>query len=159
MCIEGCRTQTRELKFYRRETDFVCFHICWDSYKPTDERLAAIQNFSMPETPTLTDIRSWHGFVNHLVPFLATAPVMESFRELLRRPQGKMVYWDAQLQHKFLQAKEVICKLAKDGLTFFDNDRITIAIIDFSKVGIGFVVLQQNCICPTKDAPFCCKSG
>ena len=150
-------TLNTQLLIWSSTTDynFVGFHIGWDSYKPTDERLAAIQKFNMPEAPTLTDIRSWHGFVNQL----ATALVMEPFRELLRKPQGKKVYWDTQLQQKFLEAKEIICKLAKDGLTFYDKDKPTIDITDFSKVGIGFVVLQQYCSCPANDAPFCCKSG
>lgn len=47
----------------------------------------------------------------------------------------------------------------EDGLTFYDKNRPTIAITDFSKVGVGFVILQQFCSCLAKDAPFCCKSG
>lgn len=130
-----------KFKFGRREVDFVGFHVGWDAYRPTEERLAAIRNFSMPVEPTLTDIRSWHGFVNQLAPFLATAPVMEPFRELLRKPQGKKVYWDENLKGKFQQAKDVICSLAKEGLTFYDKDRPTVVIMDWSKVRIGFVVL------------------
>lgn len=89
---KGITLKPDKFKFCRRETNFVGFHIGWDSYKPTGERLAAIREFSMPESPTLTDIWSWHGFVNQLAPFLTTAPIMEPFRELLRKPQGKKVY-------------------------------------------------------------------
>lgn len=113
----------------------------------------------MPESPTLTDIRSWHGFVNQLAAFLTTEPIMEPFRELLHKPQREKVYWDTQLQQKFMEAKEIMCNLAKDGLTVYDKNRPIIAITDFSKVGVGFVILQQFCSCPAKDAPFCCKSG
>lgn len=81
--------------------DLVGFHIGWDSYKPNEERLATIRNFSMPAKPSLTNIHSWHGFVNQLAPFLAMAPIMEPFRELLRKPQFKRVYWDKNLQEKF----------------------------------------------------------
>ena len=38
---------------------------------------------------TVTDIRSWYGFVNQLAVFLATAPIMNSFRELLKKPMEK----------------------------------------------------------------------
>ncbi|XP_063889336.1 uncharacterized protein LOC135116054 [Scylla paramamosain] len=65
--------------------------------------------------PTLTDIHSWHGFVNQLAPFLATAPVMEPFQKLLRKPQDKKVYWDESLLEKFWQAKEIVCRLAESG--------------------------------------------
>lgn len=36
--------------------DFVGLHVGWNSYKPTDERLTAVRDFSMPTKPTLTDI-------------------------------------------------------------------------------------------------------
>ena len=162
--LETCATKGVTLKpekfrFGRRQVDFVGFHVGWDAYKPTEERLAAVKNFDMPAEPSLTDIRSWHGFINQLAPFLATAPIMEPFRELLRKPQGRKVYWDENLQEKFRQAKEVVCKLAKEGLTFYDKDRPTVVVTDWSKVGIGFVILQQYCSCPLREAPFCCKSG
>lgn len=156
---KGVTLKPEKFKFCRRQVDFVGFHVGWDTYRPTEERLAALRSFDMPPQPSLTDIRSWYGFVNQLAPFLATAPIMEPFRELLRKPQGKKVYWDDNLQNKFAQAKEVISKLAKEGLTFYDKNRPTVVATDWSKVGIGFVVLQQHCSCSMKDAPFCCKSG
>ncbi|XP_076042081.1 uncharacterized protein LOC143025983 [Oratosquilla oratoria] len=149
---KGVTLKPEKFKFGRREVDFVGFHVGWDAYKPTDERLAAIRNFSMPAEPSLTDVRSWHGFVNQMAPFLATAPIMEPFRELLRKPQGRKVYWDGNLQEKFQQAKEVICSLAKEGLTYYDKNKPTAVITDWSKVGIGFVVLQQHCQCPMRES-------
>ena len=73
----------------------------------------------MPSKPSLTDIRSFFGFVNQLAPFLAIAPIMAPFRDLLKKPTGKSCYWDEQLQAKFTQAKNVICKLVEDGLALF----------------------------------------
>ncbi|MPC88375.1 hypothetical protein E2C01_083276 [Portunus trituberculatus] len=52
----------------------------------------------MPAEPSLTDICSWHGFVNQLAHFLAIGPVMELFRELPRKPQGKRVYWESGME-------------------------------------------------------------
>lgn len=59
----------------------------------------------MPAHPTITDIRSWHGLVNKLALLMAIAPVIEPFRELLKKPLSKKVCWDEQLQWKFDQAK------------------------------------------------------
>ncbi|KAK8372924.1 hypothetical protein O3P69_018356 [Scylla paramamosain] len=84
---QGITLKPEKFRFGRREVEFVGFHVGWESYKPTDERLAAVRDFSMPAKPTLTDIRSWFGFVNQLAPFIATAPIMEPFRDLLKRPQ------------------------------------------------------------------------
>ena len=103
--------------------------------------------------------KSWFGFVNQLAPFLATAPVMSPFRDLLKKPSSKKVYWDEQLQAKFNQAQDIICKLSKDGLTYYDKSRPTAAVTDWSREGIGFVILQQYCNCTSVDAPFCCKEG
>ena len=71
------------------------FHLSWDTYHPTEDRLAAIRSFEMPAEPSITDIRSWFGFVNQIAPFLATAPIMTPFRDLLNNPTGKKVYWIA----------------------------------------------------------------
>ena len=162
--LETCATKGITLKpekfrFCRKEVDFVGFHLGWDEYKPTRERLAAIMDFSMPDNPTLTDIRSWHGFINQLAPFLATAPIMEPFRELLKKSHSKQVYWDDQLQQTFKKAQDIICQLARDGLSYFDKSRPTAAITDWSREGVGFIILQQYCKCTSVDTPFCCKGG
>ncbi|XP_066981686.1 uncharacterized protein [Macrobrachium rosenbergii] len=39
------------------------------------------------------------------------------------------------------------------------NPRPTAALTDWSRDGIGFVILQQYCACASADAPFCCKGG
>ena len=159
LCAEkGITLKPEKFAFCRREVEFVGFHLSWDSYKPTEDRLAAIRAFEMPVQPSITDIRSWFGFVNQIAPFLATAPVMAPFRDLLKKPKGR-VYWDAQLQQKLHQAKETVCQLAKDGLAYYDRSRPTAVVTDWSKEGIGFVVLQQYCACVSAESPFCCKGG
>ena len=156
---KGITLNPEKFKFCRREVEFVGFHIGWEAYHPTEERLAAVRSFNMPAKPTITDIRSWFGFINQLAPFLATAPVMAPFRELLKKSSGKNIYWDEQLEAKFKQSKEIICQLAKDGLSYFDCSRPTMAITDWSREGIGFVIMQQYCSCSSMDTPFCCKGG
>ena len=155
----GVTLKPEKFRFCHREVDFVGYHLAWDTYKPTEERLTAIRDFQMPEKPSITDVRSWFGFVNQLAPFLATAPLMSPFRDLLKKPAGKTVYWDECLQNKFIQAKEVICQLAKQGLAYYDKTRPTMAITDWCKDGIGFVVMQQYCSCSPNTAPLCCKGG
>lgn len=84
---------------------------------------------------------------------------MNAFWELLKKPTGRHMYWDDQLQEKFRQAQDTICQLAKDGLTYYDKTRPTAAITDWSREGIGFVILQQYCSCASASAPYCCKGG
>ena len=83
---KGITLNPEKFKFCCREVEFVGYHIGWEAYFPTEERLEALRSFTMPAKPTITDIRSWFGFVNQLTPFLATAPVMAPFRELLKKP-------------------------------------------------------------------------
>ena len=156
---KGITLNPEKFKFCQREVEFVGYSIGWEAYGPTEERLSAVRDFHMPAKPSITDIRSWFGLVNQLAPFLATAPVMQPFRDLLKKPATKSVYWDSQLEAQFRQSKEVICKLARDGLAYFECTRPTIAITDWSKEGIGFVVLQQYCSCTSTDTPFCCRDG
>lgn len=159
-CAEkGITLQPEKFKFCRKEVEFVGYCLGWDMYKPTDDRVAAIKHFAMPAKPTISDIRSWYGFVNQLAPFLITAPIMEPFRELLKKHTGKQVYWDELLERRFKLAQDTICQMAKDGLAYYDKTRPTIAMTDWSKEGIGFVVLQQYCSCSSTDPPFCCRGG
>ena len=160
LCADkGITLKPEKFKFARREVEFVGFHLTWEAFRPTEDRLRAIKSFNMPAEPTVTDVRSWFGFINQLAPFLATAPVMAPFRELLKKNPGKKVYWDKQLEAKLEQAKDTICKLAEEGLAYYDRTRPTAVVTDWSREGVGFVVLQQYCTCVSPDSPFCCKGG
>lgn len=155
----GITLQPEKFQFAKREVDFVGFSLGWEQYRPSGDKLAAIKHFPMPPQPTITDIRSWHGLVNQLAPFMATAPAMEPFRELLKKPAGKKIYWDPQLQRHFELAKDTICRLVGDGLVYYDRSRPTAFVTDWSREGLGFVILQQYCSCVSADTPFCCRGG
>ncbi|XP_068215806.1 uncharacterized protein [Palaemon carinicauda] len=149
-----------EFKVYRREAEFIGFHLGQESYRPTGDSLSAIRKFPMPPTPTITDIRSWFDFINQFGPFLVAAPIMEPFRDLLKKKKtDKHVFWDTYLQEKFKSVQDTICKLSGNGLAYYDRSSPTVTLIDWSREGIGFVILQQYCSCITTDMPFCCKNG
>lgn len=69
------------------------------------------------------------------------------------------MYWDDNLKMKFEQAKVALCKLMTDGLAYYDKSRPTLVLTDWSKEGMGFVVLQQYCFCVSQNVPFCCTGG
>ena len=69
------------------------------------------------------------------------------------------MYWDSNLQELFIQTINEICNIATQGLTFYDTRRNTIVITDWSKTGIGFVVIQQYCNCNSNGTPSCCRDG
>ena len=74
-----------KFRFCQREATFIGFLTGWDRYSPTEERLTAIRDFSMPSMPSLTDIRLFFSFMNQLTPLLATAPIMAPFGDLWAR--------------------------------------------------------------------------
>ena len=127
---KGITLKPENFQFARRGVDFAGFGLGWDDYKPSSERLVAIRSFQMRDKPSVTDIRSWYGFIKQLAPFLAIASIMNSFRELLKKPTVKHVYWDEQLREKFHQAQDTICQLAKNGLVYYDRSRPTAAVTD-----------------------------
>lgn len=48
-CTEARITlKPEKFQFCRREAEFLGFHLGWDAYKPTSDRLAAIESLSMP---------------------------------------------------------------------------------------------------------------
>ena len=64
------------------------------------------------------------------------------------------------MQTLFEKAKEEICKLSSNGLAYYDIKKNTVVITDWSKQGIGFVVMQQHCSCKnTSNIPTCCANG
>ena len=86
---------------------------------------------------------------------------MAPFRDLLKstRTLGRKVCWDQELKQIFEQTNLEICKLAEQGLAFYDSTKETSIITDWSKLGIGFVVLQKHCGCTGEIDPFCCENG
>ena len=58
-----------KFKLAQGQVDFVSYNIGWDDYKPSDDMLSAIENFPMPDNPSIADIRSWFGLVNQAAPF------------------------------------------------------------------------------------------
>ena len=60
-----------KFRFCQKEIEFAGFLLGWDSFRPSNGKLSAIKNYTMPDLPSITDIRSWFGLVNQLSPFVA----------------------------------------------------------------------------------------
>lgn len=143
-CMEsGVTLRPDKFHFCRRSFTFAGYLLGWDGY----------QQFKMPAKPTLTDVWAWFGLVNQVTPFLAVASVIQPFRELLRKPSGRAVYWDKQLEGPVASAKDTIGRLAAEGLRFYDVSRPIAVLTDYSRQGLGFVVLQQYCDCISENSP------
>lgn len=160
----GVTLRSDKISFCRRSVTFAGYLLSWEEYQPSHDLTRSITEFMMPPRPSLTDISSWFSLVNQVAPFLAIAPIMEPFRELLKKPNGKHVYWDSTLDAIFKLKKETIGRLAAEGLRYYDTSRPTIVLTDYSRQGIGFLIMQQyyQCVsweplCAAKmDGSWCC---
>ena len=82
---------------------------------------------------------------------------MNPFRELMK-PKTKFV-WTEELQQLFEASKLQLISLCQEGIRSYDIKRHTILQCDWSKDGIGFLLLQKYCKCPLPEAPNCCPTG
>ena len=144
----------KKFVFCQKEVDFAGFVISTDSVRPAEKFLEAIKNFPAPKD--LTGIRSWFGLVNQVSYALANSDVMLLFRSLLK-PSSEFV-WTKETQEAFENSKDVIIEQVKEGVRTFDVSRTTCLSTDWSKEGIGFVLLQKYCQCKN-ITPICCTTG
>lgn len=140
--------------FAQDSVEFAGFEITLDKVKPCNKYIDAIAQFPTPQN--ITDIRSWFGLINQVSYYASMADRMRPFRDLLK-PKTTF-YWDDQLQQIFDESKQFIVDAIKEGVQIFDKQRKTCLATDWSKEGIGFLLLQKHCVCPG-DAPFCCPDG
>ena len=108
--------------------------------------ISAIENF--PVLTNITEICSWFAMVNHVSYAFAQPPMKSPFCDLNKH---KKFYWGDALELLFHQRKCLIIEQVKS----FDINKLKYLSTDWSKHGIGFILLQQHCKCPSPLAPQC----
>ena len=140
-----------KFKFGRKEVDFAGFTVTDEGVKPTRKMLEAIASF--PKPVSLTGARAWFGLVNQVAYSFAQTEEMAPFRDLLKR--NRQFYWDENMDTLFERAKVKIVEQVEEGVKRFEMDRPTCLATDFSKTGLGFFLLQQECQCDPEKGPNC----
>ena len=125
-----------------------------DGMKPTKAILDVILNF--PRPMDISGIRGFFGLVEQVAWAFSKTEVMFPFRELLKK--GSTFCWNQELQDAFRKVKEKIVDLVKEGVKSFQVKRVTVINMDWSKIGVGFALLQKHCGCIGVDLR-CCKKG
>ena len=82
---------------------------------------------------------------------------MVPFRDLVR-PKAAF-NWTKELEALFQEAKERIIAQVREGVRSYDISRPTCVQTDWSKEGIGYLLLQKYCSCSLEKAPICCHDG
>ena len=83
---------------------------------------------------------------------------MNNFRDLVK-PSNEPWEWTPTLRVEFKLAKEEIIRRVKDGVKYYDVNKLTCVSTDWSKVGTGMLVTQKHCDCKLENTPRCCKDG
>ena len=78
---------------------------------------------------------------------------MAPFRDFLKR--NRQLYWDGAMDELFEWAKAKIVEKVEEGVKQFDMDGATCLATDFSRTGLGFFLLQQECQCVPSSGPNC----
>ena len=125
-----------------------------DKVAPIPEHVTAIKQFPTPTS--ITDLRSYFALVNQVAPYYAVQPVLQPFRELLRK--NVKFYWDEVLQSLFEQSREVIADEVIKGVYSFEVGRWTCVMTDWCRSGIGYMLVQKYCSC-SDISPICCLGG
>ena len=125
------------------------------SVRPSKEFLGTIAELSAPTN--IKEVRAFHGLVNQVNYAFCKSDVMQSFRQLLS--SSTPFEWTKDLDDRFKQAKVAIIAAVKEGVETFNMDRDTILVVDWSKHGVGFMLLQKICKCEKADNHRCCETG
>ena len=152
----GIVLNPEKFQFSQKEVTFAGFKVTKDTVEPLPKYINAIKLFPTPQSST--DIRSWFGLVNQLASYAQLREIMEPFRPFLS--SKVKFYWDNRLDQAFIRSKEEIVKLIRHGVQIFEMDKPVCLRSDWSKKGIGYVLLQKHCNCNDKILRLrCCNDG
>ena len=150
----GITLNPKKFTFGEDTVEFAGFQIGLNDVKPAKHLSEAILKFPSPKS--LTDLRSWFGLINQVAYTFSVAKETQPFRDLLK-PKATFL-WTNELEDLFQKSKRNIINEMEEGVKIFDKARPTCIATDWSKLGLGFWVLQKHCDC-TPTRPFCCHSG
>ena len=158
----GITINASKFEFCKKDITFAGFQITPTGIKPAESTLKAIRDFPVPDS--VTDVRSWFGLVRQVAYAHSVSDQLAPFRELLQHKDGQKpkFIWNERLQKVFDESKQHILTSVVNGIEMFDPSLHTCLQCDWSKQGIGFLLLQKHCKCtepPEETMKQCCKDG
>ena len=106
-------------------------------------------------------MRSFMALAMQLSYATAVAPRLLPFRELLK--DKVPWFWDKRMDEMFTHTKHLLADKVEEGIKSYDPARVTALLTDWCKHGVGFVMMQKHCHCPTKQDgtpnTLCCTTG
>lgn len=125
--------------FEVHELEILGYKISGRGISPTDDKVAAIQNFRMPETKE--EVRSFLGLINFVGQFI---PHLSSRTEALRCfIRGEVDSFGAEQVKAFDDLRNELARTVHR-IGFFDPKDRTELYVDASAVGLGAVLTQRD---------------
>ena len=147
-------SRPEKFQFAQRAANFAGFRITEDRILPLPKYIEAIKAFPTPTSTT--DIRSWFGLINRVANYAKLREAMRLFKPFLS-PKHKF-FWSDVLDKAFQESKKHIIDSILEGVEIFDVSKPTCLRPDWSKKGVGYLLLQKHCRCDS-ELPDCCNSG
>ena len=144
-----------KFQFCCRSVQFAGLAITTKGIQPSEKMLSAIEKF--PPPTDISKARAFFGLVNQVQWAYANCNEMVPFRNLVK-PNSSFA-WTNELHNLFEQCKQRIIKQVHEGVRQYDINRSTCLQTDFSKDGLGYLLLQKYCQCSLDQAPLCCRDG
>ena len=152
LCADnGIVFNPEKFKFAKESVEFAGFEVTMNGYRPADHLIEGIRDFPTPKS--LTDIRAWFGLVQHVAYAFSETEVMSPFCEL--RTKKRPFYWDESLEVAFQKSKEEIIRQIYEGVRAYNLGKPTCLATDWSKMGLGFSLMQRHCNCSGPPDPNC----
>ena len=144
-----------KFKFCCETVEFTGLKITPNGITPTDKILTAIKDFPMPQNITVA--HSWFGLVKQVAWEYSLRPIMTPVSDLVKHNQT--FTWNETLDKLFADSKQIIIEKIKEGIHMFDAAKATCLQTDWSREGIGYLLLQKHCSCEPSNNPSCCTDG
>ena len=134
-----------KLQFGNRKVEWAGFTIGEDSVKPLTKHTEAVRTYPTPVN--ITDLRSFTALLQQVAYCYAISPAVAPLRHLLR--PSEQWKWTEEINEAFEQAKKVIAEKVEEGVKLFDPKLHTGLLTDWCQDGIGHILCQKHCDCPT----------
>ena len=156
LCAEnGIVVNKGKFEFCQKKIEFAGLLLTENGVSPSLSILSSIKSFESPKD--LRSARAWFGLINQVSWAYSLSECMKPFRNLIK--PGSKFYWDSTLEELFSKCKEDIIQKVKDGVRCFDVTKRTCLQTDWSKTGLGYLLLQKHCTCKENNNPRCCPEG
>ena len=144
-----------KMQFCKQSINFAGLSVTNQGVQPSTHMLSAIRNF--PPPTDITKARAFFGLVNQVQWAYANGPEIRPFRNLVK-PNSSFA-WTNELKTLFEECKLKILHQVRDGVRKYDTNRVTCLQTDYSKSGLGYLLLQKHCRCSLDNSPVCCSTG